>query len=158
MCRECILCQGLVSISQKTGCNERQFIEQVGQYWRLPRRLSDADLRAIARHNYPEGDEAMIEALAACASASDRFLSALLGAIKEVRYVAQNAGRTKPTMADVKKAAISQMQTAAHLAAAFGDRPLRQSEAAGPAPAPEKRIEIPTGRGILPVEATTTAN
>ena len=76
----------------------------MARYTRLPERLEQNDLEAVARYHLPEGDRKSISALVGYAQASRKYLAGIDHATKAARYEAQNRNRTKVTFDDIKNA------------------------------------------------------
>jgi histone H3/H4 len=77
---------------------------RVARYTRLPNRLEQHDLEAVARYHLPEGDKKSIACLVAYAQASRKYLAGIEHATKAARYEAQVQGRKKVTLDDIKRA------------------------------------------------------
>lgn len=92
------------AIEQKTGWASEQFIGRIGHWQRLPDRLAEKDLEAIARHLLPTGDEKSIEALVAYAQASSKYLAGIESAARHAKYRVSKSGRDRVEFADVKEA------------------------------------------------------
>jgi len=91
-------------VEKKTGWSGAQFLAQVGEYKKLPERLTRPELEAIAAHCLPAADKKSVRLLAAYAQCSGRFLSAVEAAVKRARFIAGQAGRASVSFADVKEA------------------------------------------------------
>lgn len=71
---------------------------------RLPERLGQDDLEAVARYHLPQGNKKSIAVLVAYAQASRKYLAGIEYATKAARYEAQIQGRRKVTFDDIKRA------------------------------------------------------
>ena len=76
----------------------------MSRYTRLPDRLDQDDLEAVARYHLPEGDKKSIACLVAYAQASRKYLAGIEHATKAARYEAQVQGCKKVTFDDIKRA------------------------------------------------------
>lgn len=150
------------SIEQKTGWAAEQFIGRIGHWERLPDRLTESDLEAVARHLLPNGDKLSIETLVAYAQGSAKYMAGIETAARRARYLAHEAGRDQVIFSDVKEAiqgGVIPSDTA--LAKAFGVEPKnRRNRAVSITPVipPEKGFSIPVhGRFTVP-ETTVHEN
>jgi histone H3/H4 len=115
-------------IEKTTHWASEQFIGRIARYTRLPDRLDQEDLEAVARFHLPEGDKKSITALVAYAQASRKYLAGIEHATKAARYEAQLQGRKKVTFDDIKRAiATSFMPSDAALQEALSPKLTRPS-------------------------------
>ena len=91
-------------IEKNTHWASEQLIGRMARYTRLPERLEQNDLEAVARYHLPEGDRKSISALVGYAQASRKYLAGIDHATKAARYEAQIRNRTKVTFDDIKNA------------------------------------------------------
>lgn len=87
-----------------TGWNSTQFIGRIGHVERLPKRLSNSDLLAVARAIFPAGDQRTLVTLASYAAVSDKHLASIEAVVKRARWLAARKGRAQATVADVETA------------------------------------------------------
>lgn len=92
------------AIEKKTGWASEQFIGRIGHWERLPDRLSESDLEAVARHLLPTGDSKCISALVAYSQGSSKYLAGIESAARRAKYLASRSRRDRVTFADVKDA------------------------------------------------------
>lgn len=146
------------AIEQKTGWAAEQFIGRIGHWERLPDRLSESDLEAVARHLLPNGDKRSIEALVAYAQGSAKYLAGIETAARRARYLAHESGRDQVTFPDVKEAiqgGVIPSDTA--LAKAFrGDTKNRRHQAMSMTPVipAEKGFSMPMQERCIVPETT----
>jgi len=115
-------------IEKTTHWASEQLIGRIARYTRLPDRLDQEDLEAVARFHLPEGDKKSIAALVAYAQASRKYLAGIEHATKAARYEAQLQGRKKVTFDDIKRAiATSVMPSDAALQEALSPKLTRPS-------------------------------
>jgi AAA domain len=88
-------------IEKMTGWTSEQFIGRIAHYEPLPDTLSDSELKQIAEHLLPEGDERSIRALVECAKASHKYLSAIESTVLRARFLAGKEGREECLFRDV---------------------------------------------------------
>jgi len=91
-------------IEKNTHWASEQLIGRMARYTRLPDRLDQHDLEAVARYHLPEGDKKSIACLVAYAQASRKYLAGIEHATKAARYEAQVQRRRKVTFEDIKRA------------------------------------------------------
>jgi hypothetical protein len=94
----------LKEVEKKAGWTSEQFYGRLGHYTKLPEKLSDEDLRAVARYYLPNGPAKAIPALALYAELSAKYLAAIETTVKRATYLASQAGRSEVTLDDVKAA------------------------------------------------------
>jgi hypothetical protein len=86
---------------EKNGWSSEQLIGRILHYERLPDKLTDDDLGAVAGYWMPSGDEEAIGALIDYAKSSAKYLQAVEALVKCSRYLASKKGRAEPTYQDV---------------------------------------------------------
>jgi hypothetical protein len=91
-------------IEKNTHWASEQLIGRMARYTRLPDRLDQHDLDAVACYHLPEGDKRSIAALVAYAQASRKYLAGIEHATKAARYETDLQGRQKVTFDDIKNA------------------------------------------------------
>jgi len=91
-------------VEQKSCWTSEQFTGRIGHYARLPDTLDEQDLAAVARVQLPEGDAKSLALLVAYARSSAKYLAGIDSVVTRARYLAERAGRSKVTRADVAAA------------------------------------------------------
>jgi hypothetical protein len=115
------------AVERQTGWNADQFIGRIGHVERLPERLAEADLMAVAAAMLPEGDAQTQAKLAISADISKKHLASIEAIVKRARWLAAQDGRAKATVADVD-AAINESVIPSDLALESALRVSRQGQ------------------------------
>jgi DNA transposition AAA+ family ATPase len=130
-----------------TSFNESQFAGRVTRTIRLPDKLKQADLVAVARKHFPELTEGGLLLIAAKARQTQNYLAAVQQIAKLARYIARRDNHPKVTSEDLELAICEVIPHAAAPveAAAIIESPLTTSN------------PIATRRGTRPGPANTAA-
>jgi len=136
-------------IQERTGWAWEQFDGRIGHLAALAEILSMADLKAVARIHLPESSADAIHGVATYAQGSSSYVAGIEHVAKRARYIAQRAGRTNVSTADVKEAILARLPL---------DRPSRATAL----PKTEgKRGALPVGenldRGLQPGQSELPA-
>lgn len=91
-------------IEKGTHWTSEQFIGRIIHFEQLPATLSAADLRAVAKVIFPEGQKEAIDGLVAYARNSAKYLAGVEAVVKRARFVARRAGRAQATTVDIRNA------------------------------------------------------
>jgi hypothetical protein len=154
----------LQRVEDNTPWASEQFLGRIGRYVKLPDRLSKPDLESVARVLLPDGDKATIRALADYADLSEKHVAAIRFIVDAARWIADKAGRQKPTAQDVRQAMRETLpgDTALTKAkqTAFSGRKARRGGRLQPPCKPNSEpvqrtantalLDSPTARGITP--------
>jgi hypothetical protein len=136
---------GTDKLTKVTGYNLNQFTGRTLLVVRLPSELSTADLIAIARKHFPKLNEDYLELIAAKAMQSESYLKAVEAIGKLSRFIARQAGRDEPTLADVDAAIAEYAPTI----------PIRPAPSAAVASGVRQPLAVKRGRPVAPVAAAT---
>lgn len=96
-------------IQERTGWAWEQFDGRIGHLAALDEILSLADLKAVARIHLPESSADAIHGVATYAQGSSSYVAGIEHVAKRARYIAQRAGRTSVSTADVKEAILARL-------------------------------------------------
>lgn len=92
------------AVEKRTRWTSEQFIGRIGQYYPLPKSLSESDLSKVAKVLLPEGDAKAVEILVRYAQGSAKYLAGIESAVRRARYLAKKEGRDKASRDDIKRA------------------------------------------------------
>lgn len=96
--------KAVARVEKSTGWTSEQLTGRIAYTEQLPDKLPLADLLAVARVIYPEGDAKSWRALAAYADLSDTHLAAINSLASRARWHAGRAGRSVATAEDLRSA------------------------------------------------------
>jgi hypothetical protein len=91
-------------VEKATHWTSGQFIGRISHYETLPETLTEADLAAVARRLFPEGDESAITGLVCYARTSSKYLAGIEQIVKRARFLARRDGRVQASALDVASA------------------------------------------------------
>ena len=91
------------AVEAQTGWNSFQLRRRIRQVVKLPAVPTNDDLSMVARKLLPYGSEAMINYVVGYALTSKGYLQAVADAIDDARLLAQDAGRERITVTDLKR-------------------------------------------------------
>jgi hypothetical protein len=147
-------------VEKRTHWTSEQFTGRIGHYQKLPDSLSEADLKAVARFYFPDGDARSVETLATYARASMGYLAGIETVVRRARYLAQEESRSRITFADIKQTMQQSIfPSDSALAGALAEpakksRRMPRNVTALPMPQPRQTAALPA---VAPARAITPA-
>lgn len=90
--------------AEKSRWRDQQLTGRIMHFERLPRELSEDDLRAVARVYLPHADAKSLKLLIRYAEGSDKYLQGIEALAKRALYLAKRRGEDRPSFEDLKQA------------------------------------------------------